>query len=160
MPVSTIIRRAKLQDISVIVPLWEEMMFFHAARDPHFQSSPNAKINFAKFLDESLKDIKKSALFVAELNMRIVGYCLCQLKDYPPVFVQEHYGEILDLAVTATFRNQGIGIKLVNAAKEWFTLNNIPRIELSLAITNEISTKFWRKVGFKPYMELMYKEIS
>lgn len=45
---------------------------------------------------------------------------------------------------------------LVEAAKGWFASRGLDRLEVRVATTNEVSTVFWRKMGFTAYLESMY----
>jgi GNAT superfamily N-acetyltransferase len=62
----------------------------------------------------------------------------------------------MDLAVTKQWRRKGIGVQLFNAAKQWFDSSGVKRVEVRVATSNETALGFWRKLGFKPYMETMY----
>jgi len=41
----------------------------------------------------------------------------------------------------------------------WFSQRSIYRIEARVAVRNEVSTKFWRKIGYQPYTETMFREL-
>lgn len=150
------IRQASPEDTAAIVEIWKEFMDFHAARDRHFTRSAQGHERFAEFISGRIVH-DASCVLVAEQMQRVVGYCLAILSHYPPVFLYDTYGLISDLAVSASHRRQGIGKALVNQALAWFTKRDVSRIELRVAVTNDVSMAFWRKMGFKPYVELLYK---
>ncbi len=155
--VSASIRKAVPEDTAAIVEIWKEFMDFHAQRDRHFTRSVDGPRRFADFISGRIVH-NASCVVVAERADQVVGYCLAVVSRYPPVFRYNTYGTISDLAVNAAYRRQGIGEALVEYACTWFAECEIARIELRVATTNEVSTAFWRKMGFRPYVEILYKE--
>ena len=154
-----VIRKAVSEDLPAVIDLWTELMDFHRDIDPLFTRSAEAADNFLKYLGENM-DADDSELFVAEVSGKLVGYVMANVSKYPPVFVQERYGAISDAAVTASFRRQGIGEALVAAAAHWFREKGLTRMEMRLLNTNPVSTAFWEKMGFVPYMTTLYKDIK
>jgi len=151
------IHKARKEDVEPIVCLWKEMMAFHAERDGYFQTSEEGHKNFRKFVEESLSK-SDFCVLVAEIENRIIGYTLAHITLYPPVFIINDYGEIMDFAITAEFRRRGIGKILLKAMLEWFDSKGVKRVECRVAVKNEISTRFWRAMGFKAAMEILYME--
>jgi ribosomal protein S18 acetylase RimI-like enzyme len=153
------IRRATSEDTNAIVELWKEYMDFHAERDHHFTRSEEGPHRFGEYISGRIVD-DASCVLVAEHEQDVMGYCLATLAKFPSVFAYREYGSISDLAVTARFRHQGIGQALVEAAFRWFAERDVHRIEVRAATSNEVSTAFWRKMGFAPYIEILYREQS
>ena len=156
-PVPASIRKAVPEDTPAIVEIWKEFMDFHARRDRHFTRSVDGHQRFADFISGRIVH-DASCVVVAQRTEQVAGYCLAVISRYPPVFLYDTYGTISDLAVSAAYRRQGIGEALMEYACAWFAEREIARIELRIATTNEVSTAFWRKMGFSPYVEILYKE--
>ena len=95
---------------------------------------------------------------VPETDKKIVGYCLASVAKYPPAFELKEYGAIFDLSVTRDYRRKGLGKKLLHGTYSWFSSKGIKRIEARVATSNEIAQGFWRKMGFGPYMEILFLE--
>ncbi|PIE34663.1 hypothetical protein CSA56_07180, partial [candidate division KSB3 bacterium] len=57
------------------------------------------------------------------------------------------------------FRRNGIGEKLYRSAEAWFRSLHIDRIEIRVVVSNEVSTLFWKKMGFNPYVTTVFKNI-
>lgn len=55
---------------------------------------------------------------------------------------------ILGLAVKATYRNSGIGKKLIHAAEEWAVKNNIKAMRLNSGISRKVAHNFYRHLGY------------
>lgn len=153
------IRSATLEDTNAIVELWKEYMDFHAERERRFARSDDGHVRFGEYISGRIMD-DASCVLVAEHEQNVVGYCLATLAKFPPVFAYREYGSISDLAVTARSRHQGIGQALVEAAFRWFAERGVRRIEVRVATSNEVSTAFWRKMGFVPYLEILHCEQS
>ena len=151
-------RQAIENDISKIVELWKEFIDFHKVRDPFFSRSKEGPENFGKFVAENVRK-DDAIVYVAETNGEVIGYILATIQNYPPVFESKRYGLINDLAVLSAYRRMGIGQHLFEMAKDWLVKIDMRRIEIEVAIANEVSTSFWGKMDFKPYKEICYLEI-
>lgn len=153
-----VIREAVEGDIPQLMELWKEFFDFHYERDPLFSRALDGHEKWAVFAAEKIED-EKSRLTVAEAGGRVVAYCLANEAEYPPVMENARYGYIMDLAVTADFRRQGLGGKLLEDMYGWFRGRGLERVEARVAICNEVSMPFWKKMGFKPYVEAVYKRL-
>ncbi len=96
-------------------------------------------------------------VFVAVCEGKVTGYSIATVHVYPPIFKEKMAGFISDVAVKSEYRRQGIGEKLLSRMLEWFSSKGITRIELRVALKNEIAYKFWKKHGFKEYMRVLYQ---
>ncbi len=152
------IREATIADVPGLVPVWREMMDFHAERDVFWKTREGAEDAFSKYVSENIKK-DEALVLVAQNNEKIVAYCQCLIVEYPPVLITKQYGNIVDLAVCENYRRNGIGEKMVKWAMEWFKTKGLERAEVRVAVTNEISMQFWRKMGFTTYLETMSKQV-
>lgn len=81
----------------------------------------------------------------------VVGWCDISPLDRP---VFNHVGE-LGIGVIDTFRRQGIGLKLIEAALEAARGRGLTRIELTVRDTNIPAIRLYEKMGFQ--VEGMHK---
>jgi len=151
------IREATKEDVPQILPVWRELMDFHAERDEVYMIREGAEETFSKYLCENIEK-DDSCIFVAQNNHDIVGYCQCKVVESPPVLVIEKYGNVEGMAVLEKYRRSGVGRLLVKQAMQWFKAKGLERVEVRVSVVNEISIKFWRKVGFEAYLETMFKQ--
>jgi ribosomal protein S18 acetylase RimI-like enzyme len=152
------IRSCAEDDMVAVQSLFSEFVQYHAEHELSFNKVPHHEAVFAGYVRENMaKDTAR--MLIAEFEGQVVGYCLCQIQEKPPVYEQPVYGYIDNIAVREGFQHLGIGTKLFESAKSWFQSKGISRIELFAAISNPKSTRFWRKIGFVPYTEQMYMEI-
>ena len=151
-------RQAKEKDIPRVVELWKEFIDFHKTRDSFFSRCKEGPENFGKFIAENLQK-DDAIVYVAEMDSTVIGHILATIQNYPPVFEIKRYGLVNDLAVASAYRRAGIGQHLFALVKDWFVSKDIRRIEIEVAIANEVSTSFWGKMNFKPYKEICYLEL-
>ncbi len=152
------IRKAVADDLHAIGELWKEFMDFHKAGDSHFTRSADGHERFKEFITQHISS-ESACVWVAEKDGKVVGYCLAMLAKRPPVFGSLDYGAVFDLAVSGAYRRSGIGERLYLAAQTWFADHGIHRIEVAVALSNEVSRAFWKKMGFSPYLTKACKTI-
>jgi ribosomal protein S18 acetylase RimI-like enzyme len=152
------IREAIETDLCSIVELWKELMDFHKEIEPLFTRGNDVDQVFAEFVRENISKDDACVLVASDGN-KIIGYCQNLIEAYPPVLAIKNYGQIMDFAVASKYRRRGIGEKMLTAAKDWYQTKGITRIEVRFTISNEISSKFWPKMGFTPYLKTAYVEI-
>jgi ribosomal protein S18 acetylase RimI-like enzyme len=152
------IRKAINSDKHRIAGLFKEMVEFHNQNDPIFTLKASGHEHYADWFIEQIENDSACPL-IAEADGIIVGFSLSFLRKYPATWLNENYGEINDISVTRAYRRKGIGTKLVNKSIEWFKSKGIKRTEVKIATTNELSSKFWRKIGMTSYLETMYMNI-
>lgn len=152
------IRNASNSDKRKIAELFKEMVEFHSQNDPIFTLKASGHEIYAEWFIEQIESDSAYPL-IAEADGMIVGFSLSFIKKYPATWLYETYGEINDISVTRAYRRKGIGTKLVNKNIEWFKSKGIKRSEVRIATSNEVSSKFWRKIGMTSYLETMYMNI-
>lgn len=152
MATDTIIREACADDLARVVAIWAEHLDYHALYEPRCVRSPDSEEGFCAHLREQLGG-PDGHLLVAELGGEIVGFLFPERKQYPPCFVERDHGLISDLAVTAEWRRQGIGKALLARGMAWFASQGLDTVEARVLLANPISTKFWHRMGFAPYLQ-------
>jgi len=153
------IRAASRGDVEAILPLWREMMEYHAHLDPRFQPAPRAERLWTEALSRWLKD-DDYRILVAEAKGRLVGYIIGTIKSSPPVLLPPRFGFITDICVTPEWRRTGVGRRLYETLQEWFKERGLNIVQLNVAQRNRVSQAFWEEIGFQGYMEYMWKEIQ
>jgi GNAT superfamily N-acetyltransferase len=151
------VRRAQEAEIPAVLELWKELMDFHAARDAHFTRAQDGHRSFGDYLRQHLA--AGAFLTLAEGEGKPIGYCLAMKAKYPPVFRDVDYGFITYLLVTEAWRRRGVGQALLREALDWLAGQGLRRIEVRVAVSNEAGERFWRREGFRPYMEVYCLEI-
>lgn len=145
------ILRAEERHLPAIGELWKEFMDFHAARNVYWTRSPDGHRVFSDDLRRMLDD-PAVLLLVAVEGDAVIGYAFAKIEAPPPVLKIERRGHIVDVAVTASRRRQGIGAALDARMREWFSEHGIERIQLFVSAQNEESAVFWRARGYVPWL--------
>ncbi len=152
------IRKATKADVPKILPVWRELMELHRRLDSFYDCREGADRLFAKFISNNIRE-PNACVLVAEADGRVVGYCQGMISKHPPVLKIIEYGQILDFAVLQSWRRQGLGQQMLEKMFEWFWARGLLRIEVRCSLLNEISRSFWRKMGFEPYMETLFRRL-
>ncbi len=153
------IRTARVDDIDRVQQLWEEMTELHVELQPWFTLSEQGNKIHRDFLVQDLDD-PAFHIVVAEEEGEVVGYCLAQLQQNLPLFKQESYAHIHDLAVTERYRRKGVGEKLFTAMKQWIGEQGISQIRLQIVASNVLSSSFWPKQGFKEFNRTLFLDLE
>lgn len=144
------IRSATQEDLPAIKELWKEFMDFHKERDPFFSRVDDAHEDFGLFMKGNIN--KDDWLVLVAIDEgRVIGYGTATVMSYPPIYVEPRYGYIQDVAVTRAYRGRGVGRQLFERMGTWFREKNVSRLELEVAVTNEVSQAFWQEIGFKDF---------
>ena len=152
------IRKAAKEDVPKILPVWRELMELHARLDPFYTCRESAEKLFAKYVTDNIHD-PKACVLTAETDGRVVGYCQGMIGKHPPVLEITEFGQIADFAVLEAYRRQGIGQQMLEKMFEWFWARGLLRVEVRCSLHNEISRSFWRKMGFEPYVETLFRRL-
>ncbi len=153
-----ILRLATATDVPGIVGLWCELAQFHAIRHPYFAVVDNAAELYRNFVSRNIES-DRALVCVAEQNGALIAFCNALTTPYPPVFTIREYASITDFAVTARCRRQGVGARLFDYVCAEFRRRGLTRIELHVATSNEVSTRFWAAMGMQPVLEVRFREL-
>jgi ribosomal protein S18 acetylase RimI-like enzyme len=133
------VRTAQSTDVEQIAELLRELFAIEA----DFVFDRDKQVRGLKQLLESGKD----RVFVAESGKRVVGMCsvqtLISTAEGGPV------GLLEDLIVTAEFRRQGIGEKLLAAAADWAEGQSLKRLQLLADKNNLPALAFYEKQAWR-----------
>ena len=139
--------------------LYEEFVAYHSQFDPSFLKIENHGEQFVEYANSFLGCTDKFCI-VAELETKVVGYCLSLIEQKPPVYPNPKFGYIDNLCVSSKFQRRGIGAALFDDAVKRFRSLDINRVECYVAMENPKSTAFWQKMHFKPFMAHMYLSLE
>lgn len=118
--------------------------------DPGEEASPG----YARYLLSQLDD-PASAIFVAEVDGVVAGYCYCVIEPMSWKELRDEAGFISDLALEPSVRRRGAGRALVQAAIEWFRERNMARVMLWTSTRNDAARDLFLSAGFRPTMTEM-----
>lgn len=130
-----IIREAQEQDIPAVYILWCELMQHHQVYHPVFQYHPSAEASLKQTLLKRFAS-EDTTIFIAQKSDTLVGFLIANFKTSPEGFHYRNKGYIAETYVREDARGSGVGKKLFDAARRWFTAQQADHIELQVAIQN------------------------
>jgi GNAT superfamily N-acetyltransferase len=143
------IRKASIEDIDILFPLWEELMDHHRSHHPVFlycKEAKTTKINELKFRMEH----PGSCFFLAEEKHQVPGFIFASFRKMPDALYQYRKGYIAETLASEGARNKGIGKAPYDFAENWLVNRGTDHIELQVSTRNEGAQKFWKNFGLQP----------
>ena len=145
-----VIRTADADDSEGIKRLLDEQNAIHVDLLPtFFRLSPASEEGIIEVISSPEDDF-----VVAEENGSIVG--LIQLRESRtgdlPILIQKRYASIKEMIVAEVSRREGVGSRLMDAAKRWATERGLQYIRTSVTPNNEPAKSFYSQEGFRHIM--------
>lgn len=116
------------QDRAAVVDLWRECELLRPWNDP------------GQDIDRKLR-VHPHLFLVAEADGRLVGSVMAGYEG--------HRGWLNYLAVSADYRRQGIGRRLVAEAERLLLAMGCPKLNLQIRTDNPAVVDFYRKLGYQ-----------
>lgn len=141
-----------------MAPLFEEVDGVHLDHHPERFRSPGWPPRSREYLEQVLSS-EHSTFLLAEFERRLVGLVNVAVYEAPkvPVFQPRVNGVVSDLIVTARFRRQGVGRRLLAEAESWVRQRGASSIELVVYEFNEGARRFYEKLGYATLSRTMEK---
>jgi GNAT superfamily N-acetyltransferase len=154
------VRHAAAADLAAVVRLGIDSVHYHASLEPAMHVPRGEDGKMRRRFEAILRERKQSALFVAVLDGRVVGFYSLYLQSIdetwtPPLFAPGRYGLLAEVAVAEGLRGRGIGRRLFAAVDQWFRERGAHRLWLIYLPRNPLSSRFWHALGFEPVWDVM-----
>jgi ribosomal protein S18 acetylase RimI-like enzyme len=165
-PPGSVIRIAEPDDIEAITNLSLEEHLYHATI-PGLGVSPDQSRDLTRRLTEEGLASEHSRYLLLETvdtsggERHPLGFICGFLDQREPhalsrLYFPPRFGYLSIASVTETARGQGVGRVLYDELMSWFVAQDIPAVFLHYANTNPLSSRFWPRMGFAPYLEELY----
>ena len=154
------IRLATLEDVSGIMPIFAQIVDYHASIDSEVYTDADMSAFEQSVQDQLTKDNWK--IFVAETGQKIVGFLTLQMRSNRRQWgnVADTDGRIDCLSVDENYRHMGIGTKLMAEVENYLKSQGIFEMRLTVSIHNPNAIKCYEKMGMKNYIYSMRKELK
>jgi len=154
------IRAGTEQDVEALGRLGAHLMRTHHQFDPQRFMAPGDRPEegYGWFLGSQLRD-PDVVVLVAERGGRVVGYVYAGLEPRSWKELREAAGFVHDIVVEEGGRRLGVATALVEAAVQWLREHGAPRVLLWSAAPNEQAQRLFAKLGFRPTMVEMTREL-
>jgi ribosomal protein S18 acetylase RimI-like enzyme len=159
------IRPANDRDIEALCEMYYDFHEFHVCGVPtHLRSLGDRERWDRSSLRDVLGKIIQSAdseVFVAEVAGKLAGLTEVYVRQDADeaTLVQHQYVELQSLMVLAPFRRNGIGARLMEAARRWAREKRATEMRLGVWEFNEAAREFYEAVGFKTLKRRMVAEL-
>ena len=128
-----VIRQAKISDIEDIYYINKISLGY------------NYNIDKQRNKLETILNDKTQAVFVADINGKVVGYI--HLANYDLIYA-DNLKNCLGIAVEKDYQLIGVGSALLNQAEIWTTKNGAAGIRINSGIERESAHKFYTSKGY------------
>ena len=157
------IRPAHRDDLAATAGLAATLVRQHHAYDPQrFMSIEPLEEGYERFL-RSQVDRDDVVLLVAVTprgaDEVVVGYLLASLEDRDWSDLRDACGKIHDVYVDASIRARGVATRLIEEAVTRLETMGAPRVVLMAAWRNENARRLFERLGFRPTMLEMTREV-
>ena len=158
------IRPAREQDQPMLGRMAASLVAMHHDLDPDrfvlFGSRERTEEGYGRWL-ASQSGNDKAIVLVAETEPgKIVGYAYGTLEGRDWMALRDPCGVLQDIYVDEPSRRSGVATALLQALIERFRALGQPRVVLSTAAKNEVAQRFFERMGFRPTMVEMTKELA
>ncbi len=145
-------------DFTAVRKIFVESISFHEQVDSIFASINEADQIWINYITTIFQqdDFK---IYVALRSEQIVGFCVGQIIEKPPVYQVKKIGQVNNIVVKEGHKRQGIGKVLFETIKAWFMIQQVNHIELLVATNNPQSLGFWNKMEGREFMKKMVIQI-
>lgn len=161
MTLATSIRPAVAGDEEALGRLGALLVVEHHDFDPKrfLAPRPDMAKTYGRFLASQIGQPEKLVL-VAERDGAVVGYVFGGIEGFDYMALRGPAGVLYDLVVDAGHRREGVGSALLEAAFADLKTRGAPRVLLSTAYKNHEAQSLFERVGFRPTMIEMTRELA
>ena len=147
--VEIITKQIPVEKMEILREELDKLNRYHNSKSKYFFGD-YPRVTFKERKEMYIKNAKSGKyrielLINIETN-NIIGFCIAYIK--------KSEGKLEVIFVDEEYRKNGLGVKLMSSAMEWFGENNINDIELTVVYGNE-AVSFYQKLGFYPRSIIM-----
>ena len=155
------VRRATRADLPTLGRLGALLVQQHHDFDGRrfLAPGPRTPDHYAGFLGSQL-DEPDVLVLVAEQEGRVIGYTFAAMEGYDYKSLRGPAGLLHDLLVDPDHRGRGIGRRLLDETLSVLRAKGARQIVLSTAERNESAQRLFTRVGFRPTMIEMTRELD
>lgn len=128
-------------------------------RDRFMAPGPRSEHGYASFLGSQI-DQTDALVLIAERESEVVGYLYAAIEGPSWKELRDRAGYIHDILVEEQHRGSAIAATLMKTAFAWMREHQVPRVVLGTAATNARGQRFFARLGFRPTMIEMTKELE
>ncbi len=159
---AVVIRLAGEGDLDALTKIYIEFHEFHVRGVPGRPRAPE-KYDYSE-MQESLKQIlhdDKAAIFLAEVSNEVAGLAEVYMRqdELEPAIIPRRYGHLQSLMVLESFREQGLGSKLLEVAEQWVKERGATEMQLDTWEFAEGPLHFYKARNYRTLKRKLVKNI-
>lgn len=147
------IRPATTADAEGITRVFLESADHHARIDPerYFVPERDLIVEHYRTGQQHPSQTHRTITLVAEIEGEIAGFLDARLREpFDAMHRNMTYCFIADIAVAESYRSQGVGEQLMDAAEEWGRRNGAKFVTLEHHVDNHRAAGFYQRLGYQP----------
>ena len=154
------IREVVINDYEDLCDIYAELDERHRVNHPELFIKPEGYARAKEYISEIIEDNNK-ALFVAEIQSKIIGFSECYILKSSnfPVLKKREWIQLDNIAVKRDYQNCHVGSLLLNRVVQWAKAKEISRIELKVYSFNKNAIEFYLGKNFKELNKTMYIDV-
>jgi diamine N-acetyltransferase len=151
------IREAVIKDYEGLCEIYAELDEHHRLNHPELFIKPEDYPRAKEYVTETINDSNR-ALFVAEIDSKVVGFAECYIQKSSsfPVIRNRKWVQLDNISVKEEYRNYHIGSLLLKEVFHWAKCKEIYRVELKVYSFNKNAIEFYSGKGFEELNKTMY----
>lgn len=130
----------------------------HAYDGARFMLPDNVESGYRWWLTREMQD-EDAVVIVAELDGAVVGYAYGRLEERNWNALLDAHGGFHDIWVDGHARCHGAGLQLAEEMVRRLKALGAPRVVLMSAALNEAAQRLFKKLGWRPTMIEMTREV-
>jgi shikimate dehydrogenase len=161
LPSRVQVRPAISADAEAIAALHTEVHHLHASAVPHFFQPASGETLPLPTLHEWMASPDKQ-VWVADVGDELVGYLILDIRRRPATPATQPFDVVYidQIAVKRTAQQQGIGERLITAAKDVARQQQIHTITLNVWTFNDKAQRFFAQQGFVPFNHRLWLTVD
>lgn len=154
------IRKAILDDYAELCKIYTELDEYHRVNHPELFVKPVGFARGKRYIADKIAD-NNQAIFVAELDNKIVGLAECYILKSPgfPIIRRRKWVHLDNIAVLRDYQECHIGSYLLEKVIQWAEFKGIKRVELKVYSFNKNAIGFYSSKGFRELSKMMYLDL-
>ena len=151
------IRKAIINDYEELCGVYAQLDEYHRLNHPEPFIKPDYCARAKEYITEIIDDNSK-AIFVAEMELKIIGFAECYILKSSnfPVIKKRVWVQLDNIAVMKEYQNYQIGSLLLEEVIKWAKIKKNNRVELKVYSFNRNAIQFYLGKGFKDFSRTMY----
>jgi ribosomal protein S18 acetylase RimI-like enzyme len=153
------VRPARPSDLDALGRMGAALVHQHHGFDAaRFMLPEDVESGYRWWLGKELK-MKESVVLVAERDGEVLGYAYGRVEERDWNALRDRCGGLHDIWIEEGARGTGAGRMLVEELVRRFVELGVPRMILMSAAKNEAAQRFFARLGWRPTMVEMTKEL-